>query len=131
MRRLFFCFLYVKTARRSGHSIFFGKTGVTWNLRCLEKYRNQKVSKTKDLDMVKNFFCDAPLFSGNCAGITLSVCRNRYNSYESVGFVPGGSIFGTVPHRMKPCHQSEGVLFIRVLGYLFRVLNYESRVTSL
>ncbi len=57
--------LYVKTARHLGHSFFFfQKTGVTWNLHCLEKNRNQKVSKTKDLDMVKNFFCDAPLFSG-------------------------------------------------------------------
>ena len=32
----------------------------------------------------------------NRADITLFVCRKRYNSYDSVGFVPGGSIFGTL-----------------------------------
>jgi hypothetical protein len=31
------------------------------------------------------------------ASITVFVCnRNRYNSYDNVGFVPGGSIFGTL-----------------------------------
>ena len=63
-----------------------------------KKYQNQKVSKTKDLDMVKTFLLRAVGLQKfkNCAGITLFVCRNRYNSYDSVGFVPGGSIFGTL-----------------------------------
>jgi len=33
--------------------------------RSQKKYHFQKVSKTKDLDMVKDFFRDAPLFSEN------------------------------------------------------------------
>ncbi len=97
---VFFCLLYAKTDRRSGHSFFLlRKTGVTWNLCCLENKQNQKLSTTKDLDMVKNFFwwlTVVPRKFKNRAGITLFVCRNRYNFYDSVGFVPGGSIFGTL-----------------------------------
>ena len=30
------------------------------------------------------------------AGITLFVCRNRYRTYDGVGFVTGGTFFGTL-----------------------------------
>jgi hypothetical protein len=33
--------------------------------RSQKKHHFQKLSKTKDPDMVKNIFCDAPLFSEN------------------------------------------------------------------
>jgi hypothetical protein len=56
------------------------------------------VPKTKDLDTEKNFFvmrhCSPEI--QKLRRHTTFVCRNRYNSYDSVGFVPGGSIFGTL-----------------------------------
>ncbi len=96
MRRFFYS-MQRPLCACSGHH-FFQKTGVTWNLRCLEKYQNQKVSKTKYLELVKIFLWHVVVFwkFKNRAGITVFVCRNRYNSYDSVGFVPGGNIFGTL-----------------------------------
>ena len=56
-------------------------------------------NKRKDLDMVRNFFSWPAVVLWkfkNCAGITLFVCRNRYRTYNSVGFVPGGTFFGNL-----------------------------------
>ncbi len=61
--------------------------------------KNWKVTKTKDLDMVKNFFlltCRWSLKFKNGAGRTLFMCRNWYKTYNTIGFVPGGNIFHTV-----------------------------------
>jgi hypothetical protein len=49
--------------------------------------------------MVKNFFVWRTIVLRkfkNCTGITLFVCSNRYNSFDSVGFVPGGRMLGTL-----------------------------------
>ena len=66
--------------------------------RSQKKDHFQKVSKTKDLDMVKNFFvtrrCSLKIQKSH--RITLFVCMNRYRTYNSVGFVPGGTFFGTL-----------------------------------
>ncbi len=59
---------------------------------------NWKVTKTKDLDMVKNFFLLTRRWSlkfKNGASRTLFMCRNWYKTYDTVGFVPGCNIFYT------------------------------------
>ena len=52
--RLFFWF-YPKTARRSGHFFLENRSDLEL-ARTSKEYRNQKVSKTIDLDMIKNLF---------------------------------------------------------------------------
>ena len=73
--------------------------------RSQKKYHFQKISKTKVLDMVNitllstsDVFvtCRCSLKIQNFAGIILFVCRNRYRTYDGVGFVPGGTFFGTL-----------------------------------
>ena len=59
--------MILKTASLALRALnFFSKNRSDVELaRSKKKYNFQKVSKTKDLDMVKNFFRDAPLVSGN------------------------------------------------------------------
>jgi hypothetical protein len=90
-------FVYSILPEDSGHSIFSKKQDRRGTCAVAEKMP-QKLSKTKDPDMVKNFFVmhRCLLKIQKLCRHNFFVCRNRYRTCNSVDFVPGGTIFGTL-----------------------------------